>query len=71
MLVDEGQDIFRHGCVVMAGVVRRFSMVSKVLYGVFLFNMAGFTLARKVHLPLCIHESSDPWLGLYSIVSGE
>jgi hypothetical protein len=46
-------------------------MVSQVLYEVFLFNMAGFTLARKVHLPLRIHESSDLWLGLYSIVSGE
>lgn len=59
MVVDEGQDIFRHGCVVMAGVVRRFSMVSKVLYKVFLFNMTGLSLAREIHLPLCIHESSD------------
>lgn len=59
MVVDEGQDIFRHGCIVMAGVVRRLSMVSKVLYEVFLFNMAGLSLARKIHLPLCIHESSN------------
>lgn len=46
MVVDEGQYIFRHGCIVMAGVVRRFSMISKVLYDFFLFNMIGFTLSR-------------------------
>lgn len=39
MVVDEGQYIFRHGCIVMAGVVRGFSMVSQILYGFCLFNM--------------------------------